>query len=144
MKRSVLLAVGLVALMVFVASCGSTGLAVSDAYAFAAQQGGDFGTFMVVSNTTSKDDAVVSVKTTVSNRAELHTMVMDGKGGMMMQQTPSIPIPAGGKVELKKGSFHIMVFGLNKTMAVGDKFPVTLRTQSGKETTVQVTVRAAN
>lgn len=144
MKRSFFMAVGLLALIIFVAACGSTGPSVTDAYSFAAQQGGNFGAFMVVNNATSKDDALVSVKTTVADRAELHTMVMDGKGGMMMQQTPSIPIPAGGKVELKPGSFHVMVFGANKTLKAGDTFPVTLRTQSGKEMTVQVTVKAAN
>jgi periplasmic copper chaperone A len=144
MKRSILLAVALGALAILLAACGSTGSVVTDAYSFAAEQGGNFGAFMVVSNTTGKDDALVSVKTTVSDRAELHTMVMDGKGGMMMQQTPSIPLPAGGKAELKPGSFHVMVFGANKTLKAGDTFPVTLRTQNGKEMTVQVTVRAAN
>jgi periplasmic copper chaperone A len=144
MKRSLFLVVALVVLASLTAACGSSGLAATDAYSFAGQQGGNIGVFMVVNNTTTKDDALVSAKSTVSDRVELHTMVMDGKGGMMMQQTPSIPISASGKVDLKPGSFHVMVFGLNKTLAVGDKFPVTLRSQSGKEITVQVTVKPQN
>ena len=71
-------------------------------------------------------------------------MVMAMGGGMQMQQVPSIVVPAGGQVELKKGSLHVMVFGLNKALNVGDTFPVTLRTQSGRDIKVQVAVKAAN
>jgi periplasmic copper chaperone A len=143
MKRALLVVAVLGCLVALVAACGSTaGPSASDAWAYAAKAGDDLGVFMVVKNPGSKDEALVSATTTVSSRAELHTMVMAMGGGMQMQQVPSIPVPANGQVELKKGSLHVMVFGLNKALNPGDTFPVTLRTQSGKDIKVTVTVKA--
>jgi periplasmic copper chaperone A len=141
MKKSLRVVVLLGMLLLLVSGCGSTGPAASDAWAYAAKAGDNVGVFMVVKNLADKDDALVSAKTTVSDRAELHTMVADPKGGMMMQQVQSISVPAKGQVELKKGSLHVMVFGLNKALVAGDTFPVTLHTQSGKDITVKVTVK---
>ena len=144
MKRLLFVVVALGCLIALVSACGASGPTVSDAFSYAAAQGADVGVFMVVKNPGSKDESLVSASTTVSSRAELHTMVMAMGGGMQMQQVPSIVVPAGGQVELKKGSLHVMVFGLNKALNVGDTFPVTLRTQSGRDIKVQVAVKAAN
>jgi periplasmic copper chaperone A len=144
MKRVLLVVVALGCLIVLVSACGASAPTASDAFTYTAAQGGDIGVFMVVKNPGSKDDSLVSASTTVSSRAELHTVVMAMGGGMQMKQVPSIVVPAGGQVELKSGSFHVMVFGLNKALNVGDTFPVTLRTQSGRDIKVQVTVKPAN
>ena len=55
-----------------------------------------------------------------------------------------IPVLASGSVELKPGSLHVMLFGLNKELKAGDTFPLTLRYEKGGEHTVQVQVKTKN
>jgi copper(I)-binding protein len=140
-KRSIRVIVICAIVALSFAGCGSTGPSVQDAWSFATKSGDNFGVFMVVKNPGSQDDALVRAETTVSSRAELHTMVADPQGGMKMQQVESITVPAGGQVELKKGGLHVMVFAVNKTLNAGDKFPLTVHTKSGKAIQVQVTVK---
>lgn len=58
-----------------------------------------------------------------------------------MAKVPSIDVPAGGSVELKPGSYHVMLIGLNRELRNGDKFSLSLSFQSGATSTVQVEVR---
>ena len=124
----------------------------SGAFSYACAAGGDCGVFMTISNTNGPADKVVAVTTNVTSRAELHTMVMDpqgttaagSQGNMMMKQVDSIAIPAAGTVDLKPGAFHVMLFGLNKELNLGDTFPLTLTYEHGGQQTVQVQVQAKN
>ena len=51
---------------------------------------------------------------------------------MKMQPVENIPVPASGSVELKPGSLHVMLFGLNKELKTGDTFPLTLQVRKGR------------
>ena len=115
---------------------------------------------MTITNTNGPADKLVGVTTTVTSRAELHTMVMasqstmgmdsqstmgmDSQGAMVMQQVDSIAIPAAGNLELKPGSFHVMLFGLNRELKVGETFPLTLTFEHGGQQTIQVQVKPKN
>ena len=116
----------------------------SNAFSYACAAGGDCGAFMTISNPGGPANKLVAATTTVTDRAELHTMAKDASGAMMMKQVDSIDVPAAGSVELKAGSFHVMLFGLNKELKVGDTFPLTLKFEQGGETTVTVQVKAKN
>jgi copper(I)-binding protein len=74
----------------------------------------------------------------------MHTMVKDAQGTMMMKQVEGISVPANGTAELKPGSFHVMLFGLNRELKVGDTFPLTLKYEQGGEQTIQVQVKEKN
>jgi copper(I)-binding protein len=64
-------------------------------------------------------------------------------GGMMgMQPVSRVEIPAGGKLELKPGSYHIMLIGLNQELKVGDKFDMTLKLEKAGDVKVTLEVRA--
>ena len=99
---------------------------------------------MTLTNSSSQADTLVAAKTDVADRAELHTVVGDMKSGMKMQQVENIPVPASGAVELKPGSLHVMLFGLNKELKAGDTFALTLQYEKGGEHTVQVQVTTKN
>ena len=116
----------------------------NNAFSYACAAGGDCGAFMTISNPGGPANKLVAVTTTVTDRAELHTMAKDAQGAMMMKQVANIEVPAAGSVELKPGSFHVMLFGLNKELKVGDTFPLTLKFEQGGESTVQVQVKAKN
>ena len=126
------------------ASPAVTAPVASGAFAYACAAGGDCGAFMTIANQGAPADKLVSVTTTVTSRAELHTMVMDAQGNMMMQKVDGIAVPANGTLELKPGSFHVMLFGLNKELKVGDSFPLTLKFEQGGVQTLQVQVKEKN
>jgi periplasmic copper chaperone A len=47
-------------------------------------------------------------------RTEMHDVVVDpATGAVSMKQLNRVPIPAGGKVEFKKGGKHVMMWGVN-------------------------------
>jgi copper(I)-binding protein len=67
-------------------------------------------------------------------------MSMDGNV-MKMRALDQLELKSGQKLEMKPGSgVHIMLMGLKKPLAAGDKFPLTLNfRKAGKiDTTVEV------
>ncbi|CCQ75741.1 copper chaperone PCu(A)C [Magnetospira sp. QH-2] len=97
--------------------------------------------FMQIENK-GAEDKLVSASADVSKVVELHTHLMSD-GVMRMRQVPNVPVPAGGKAELKPGSYHVMFMGLKEPLKEGQKFPVTLTFEKAGSTTVQVTVKSA-
>jgi len=86
------------------------------------------------------DDVLLSGSSPASSRIEIHTMTMEGDV-MKMRALDQLELKAGQRLEMKPGAgIHIMLMGLKKPLAVGDKFPLTLNfRQAGKiETTVDV------
>jgi periplasmic copper chaperone A len=86
--------------------------------------------YAVVENPGATDLLIVSAASDVSSKVELHEMV---RSGDMMKMAPvkSITVPAKGKVELKPGGLHIMLFELNKPLKEGDTVELTLTTDKG-------------
>lgn len=81
------------------------------------------GAFMELS--AEQDVRLVQVKSSVAGTAEIHEMKMDNNV-MKMQAIESLPIAAGKSLSLKPGSYHIMLFDLNKTLANDEQVPITL------------------
>jgi len=83
---------------------------------------------------------LLSGSSPASSRIEIHTMSMEGDV-MKMRALDQLELKSGQRVEMKPGSgIHIMLMGLKKPLAVGDKFPLALNfRKAGKiETTVEV------
>ncbi len=78
------------------------------------------GGFLTVTNTGSAD-RLLGVASDAADKVEVHEMaVIDG----VMKMRPldkGIEVPAGGKLELKPGSYHIMFIGLKKPFVKGDR-----------------------
>lgn len=144
MRRYLILGLLLVFVVAALSGCAAKALSASDAFSYACAAGGDCGVFMTLKNSGREADTLVAAKTDVAARAELHTVVGDMKSGMKMQQVENIPVPASGSVELKPGSLHIMLFGLNKELKTGDTFNLTLQYKKGGTSTVQVQVKTKN
>lgn len=98
------------------------------------------GAFVIVENNTDKPLAIVAASSDISDKVELHEMKNDG-GMMQMSPINKIPVPAHGKVELKPGSFHVMLFDMKKKPADGDKITLTLTMDDGSKVTTQAAVR---
>ena len=95
------------------------------------------GAFMVL--TAAKDSQLLSVSSPVAGVAEVHEMTMDG-GVMKMHPVASLALPAGKPVELKPGSYHLMLMDLKAQVKVGDSVPLTLTIKGadGKQDTLQI------
>jgi copper(I)-binding protein len=81
------------------------------------------GAFMQI--TSGKDLRLVEVRSPVAANVELHKMEMDGDV-MKMRAVDELLLPAGKMVELKPGSYHIMLMDLKAQVKEGDILPITL------------------
>lgn len=95
------------------------------------------GAFFTVENRGSQDDRLIAVASPAAAGAELHTMAMDGNV-MRMRALRTIDVPAGAKVALQPGGFHVMLLDLKQPLAVGEKIPLTLTFE--RAGTIEVTV----
>ncbi len=59
-----------------------------------------------------------------------------------MRQVMSLDLPAGKTVELKPGSYHVMLMGLNAQVKEGDIVPLTLTVEGKDKKTQTIEVKA--
>jgi len=68
--------------------------------------------YMSITNHSKTDDKLVSISSPISGAVEIHNHIEES-GVMKMRQVDGISLKAGETVELKPGSFHIMMFKAN-------------------------------
>ncbi|CCV16286.1 copper chaperone PCu(A)C [Mesorhizobium sp. STM 4661] len=98
------------------------------------------GGYFTVTNTGSSPDRLLSISSDVSDKAGLHEMGV--KDGVMTMRPVSggLEIPAGGKVVLKPGGYHLMFIGLKQQPKQGEKFSATLTFEKAGTVTVEFAV----
>lgn len=100
---------------------------VDSAWARATVPGQDTGAVFL--NIISQRDArIIAVASPVADSAEIHSMAHDN-GMMKMREVPSLPLPAGQKVILGSGGYHLMLLGLKRPLATGESIPLTFTVQ---------------
>ncbi len=97
------------------------------------------GAFMQI--TSAQDTKLVAVQSAAAKKVELHTMEMD-KDVMRMREIASLDLPAGKAVELKPGSYHIMLIDLIKPVKEGDTVAVTLVIENKDKKRESIEVKA--
>jgi hypothetical protein len=85
-------------------------------------------------------DRLTAAATPAAQKAELHSMTMDGNV-MKMRQVDGIDLPAGQAVTLKPGGYHIMLTCLAQPLTEGQTFPLTLTFDKAGARDVTVTVQ---
>ncbi len=78
------------------------------------------GGFLKITNTGPVDDRLVSVTVEGIARVEIHEMKTENGVMSMRPLKDGLLIPAGTTVELKPGSYHIMMMGLSKRFIEGE------------------------
>ena len=117
------------------------GLEVEGAYTRATVPGQmAAGGFMKIENKGAADQ-LLSASSPVAGEVQLHEMSMEGQV-MKMRQVKDIAIPAGGAVELKPGSFHLMFLNIKAPLAAGETIPVKLKFAKAGELEVKFPVKA--
>lgn len=112
-------------------------------WARAAAKDGNSAAYMLIHNHTSSDVALVGASSEVSAVVEVHLSSMGADGVMKMEKQDSVVIPAGGELELKPGSYHIMFIGLKRDLNAGDSITVTLHFSGYEDITLTVPVKDA-
>jgi copper(I)-binding protein len=95
--------------------------------------------FLRLKNAGAAAERVVGVSSPVAARVEMHVTTREGDV-MKMRQVQSFEIPAGGSFELKPGGAHLMLVGLQRPLAKGERVPLTLKLQSGGTLAVELGV----
>ncbi|WP_410537534.1 copper chaperone PCu(A)C [Streptomyces sp. KL2] len=132
------------ALLLGAAACGDGSgsgpeLTVEGAYVPEPVTADTAGGFLTVRNSGDADDALTAVSSDISDDVQIHETV-----GGRMRQVDSLPVPAGGTLELRRGGSHLMFMELDRRPAEGEKVSVELRFEKSGPITVEVPVEATN
>jgi hypothetical protein len=100
------------------------------------------GVFMTIVNKGTADDRVIAAETPVAAKAELHRTIEE-KGVMEMRPVAALEVKAGVSVELRPGSFHLMLLGLKQPLTEGQSFPLTMILEKAGKVETTVTVEKA-
>lgn len=99
------------------------------------------GMFMILKNTGNVDDKLIKAESDVAKMVQIHLTEIDANGVSSMHEVDGVDIPAGGSAELKPGSYHVMLIGLQRDLQEGDLVTVTLTFQNGGQIAVEAPVK---
>lgn len=126
----------------------AAGITVTDAWARSSSASASAGAaYATITNAGSAADALIGASSPAAATVEVHETVVMGSpdpsgGGMMgMQPVARVEIPAGGSLQLKPGSYHVMLIGLVKDLKAGDTIDLTLKFERAGAVTVKAQVR---
>jgi copper(I)-binding protein len=102
--------------------------------------GSNSAAYMTIVNNGAITDRLTSAESDVADSVELHQTVMKDDV-MSMSPVEAIEVPANGQVELKPGSYHIMLIGLKQDLKVGDMVKLTLSFEKAGKIIVEAEVK---
>ena len=133
---------GLLAALLMSASVYAGDIQVENAWARATAPGQDAaGVDLTI---TSKQAAtLVGVSSAACKTVQLHCMTMTHDSGMMkMREVETIELPAGKRVNLREGGYHLMLTGLKAPLKAGKSVPLTLSIKVANKRMVKVKTKA--
>ena len=135
MKRfplaAALLGLGLVAACSKPLPEGASVLEISDAYIVKPAEGRDVSSGGMVITVKGVDEALTGVSADIADSVEIHTMTMEG-GMMRMRQVESLPVTEKKPLVLERGANHLMFFGVDPSLTVGDEVDLVLTFSNGQ------------
>jgi periplasmic copper chaperone A len=75
--------------------------------------------YMTLDNKSGTPDRLTGVSSDVADKLQIHEMKVENGVMQMREVADGLPIPAGGSVVLKPGSYHVMMIGLKKPLTAG-------------------------
>jgi copper(I)-binding protein len=96
--------------------------------------------YFTLENLTRRAVFIVGVSSPLAAHAMIHeTSTVEGQSRMRMRER--VTVPGGSNVAFAPEGLHVMLTGLNKTLEVGDKVPLTLQLEHGGSVDFVATVR---
>jgi hypothetical protein len=96
--------------------------------------------YLVIENVGDTEVVLTSVESADFGAIEIHTM-FDDAGTMRMRRVPELRVPAHGKVELKPGGLHLMMFRPQRALSAGVEVMITI-SGAGAAVTTKLVVRS--
>ena len=100
------------------------------------------GGYLKITNTGTTPDRLTGGSTEVAKRFEVHEMSMEGGVMKMRELRDGLTIAPGATVELKPGSYHIMMMNLSRPLAKGEKVKGTLTFEKAGKVDIEFDVEA--
>jgi copper(I)-binding protein len=97
------------------------------------------GGFVEIRNAGKSADRLLSASSDAAERVEIHEMKMAGDVMQMRHLTEGLVISAGQSVQLKPGSYHLMLIAPKKPIAEGQKVTITLVFEKAGKRAVEFT-----
>jgi len=127
--------------LAWIAQVGAAEITIDDAYVRMTPPGARVSAaFMTIRNPTDTARKLVRAQSPAAKVVELHAHLLH-QGAMQMRKVDSIAIAAGGQVELKPGSYHLMLIDLDGGARKGKPVPITLFFDDGSNLRLSVPVR---
>jgi len=98
--------------------------------------------YLTIQNTGNVADALLGGSSPAARVVEVHETKDMGSGTMGMQRVERLEIPAGSTVELKPGSYHLMLIDLARELKAGETIEITLDFEKLGPVKVTAEVRA--
>ena len=98
--------------------------------------------YFEIKNSTGAEDWVVSISSTVSEKAEIHNTVIDNNGSAKMVKLEEVNLPSGGSLKLEPAGMHVMLIGLNKEISAGEEYQINVNFKNSGNKTVTARVRS--
>lgn len=96
--------------------------------------------YATLANPGKDRDTLISAASDAAGVVEIHESYQH-MGMMMMRPVKAIEVPAGGKVEMKPGSYHIMLLNLKRDLKAGQTVNVTLQFQKAGKIPVKAEIK---
>ncbi len=122
-------------------ACGDQGIQINDPWIREAPPNVSvLAAYMIIKNPSSQPRTLSAVISAAFEHVEIHqTKIQDGM--MQMEHQPELIIAAKSQVDLKPGSYHLMLMGRKKPLVAGDEIELTLKFVNGEEIPITVPVR---
>ncbi|MHA7884120.1 copper chaperone PCu(A)C [Nitratireductor rhodophyticola] len=101
------------------------------------------GGYMVIENTGSDDDRLLTLTSPRAGKVEVHTMEMNNDVMVMRPVKGGLTIPAGETVTLEPGGLHVMFMQVEKGFQEGEAIPLTLEFEKAGKVDLELTAGPA-
>ena len=97
--------------------------------------------YLEITNNGALDDRLIAAQAAIAQRAEIHSMEMDGEVMRMRAVAGGLLIAAGESVTLAPGGLHIMLMGLTTDLPAGSQHEIMLVFEKAGKVTLIATAK---
>ncbi len=134
----------LLVLMSITASAEDSGLTVADPWVREGPPNARvLAGYMMIENPSDRPETIVGASSPAFESIEFHRTVLEAGVARMVEQK-RLQVPAGGRLALEPGGYHLMLMGAKGPLRAGDTVTVVLNLDGAREVRVEATVRKAN
>lgn len=98
--------------------------------------------FMVIRNRGDSPDKLLQVESDIAGVVQVHLTEVDANGVASMHRVDGLEIPAGGEVQLKPGSYHIMLMDMKRELIEGEMIKFVLIFEKAGGLNIEAQVKA--